>query len=113
MTKEEAIKWLEETKLGGRIMHDDTVIQVCDMAISAIKEQEERRWISCKEELPSNKQKVIFYCKSSDTVYTGRFNYVGKYGTVWFRTGRASCSYGGSHWMPLPEPPKEVTEGTE
>ena len=69
--------------------------------------QEERRWISCKEKLPAKNQKVIFYCPSSDAIYTGRFNYVGKNGTVWFHTGRTACSYGGSHWMPLPEPPKE------
>lgn len=42
MTREEAIKWLEETKFGGKILHDNAVIQVCDMAISAIREQEER-----------------------------------------------------------------------
>lgn len=42
MTREEAIKWLEETKFGGQMLHDNTVIRVCDMAISALREQEEQ-----------------------------------------------------------------------
>lgn len=62
MTREEAIKWLEETKFGGKILHDDTVIQVCDMAVSALREQEERRWIPVTERLPEENEYVLIWC---------------------------------------------------
>lgn len=69
------------------------------------REQEVRRWIPVSERLPENGQKVVFFNYGADAVYAGKFNYVGKRGTVWFRAGKTS--YPGSCWMPLPEPPKE------
>ena len=104
MTREEAIKWLEETKFGGKILHDNTVIQVCDMAVAALREQDERRWVPVTERLPD-----------SDGFYIVVMN-----GDIWGEpdvwSSTACGFYSGkwdeddatiSHWMPMPEPPKE------
>jgi len=57
------------------------------------------RWISVEERLPAKYDSVITADKHGNV----RFNYLisEKYGT-W------STGYHISHWMPLPEPPKEV-----
>lgn len=37
MTREEAIKFLEETSFGGKMLGDKNLVAVCDLAISAIR----------------------------------------------------------------------------
>lgn len=104
MTREEAIKWLEETKLGGRIMHDDTVIQVCDMALAAIQNQ--TVWIPVTERLPQNYISVLVYLQGERPLPTVHEAYIGGDGE-W----HSSVVYGVenedvTHWIPMPEPPK-------
>lgn len=93
MTREEAIKWLEETKLGGKIMHDDTVIQVCDMAISAIKNQPV--WISVTEMLPEPNETVLVYRKFWNF---GMDRY----------DGESFIHKDVTHWIPMPRLPEKV-----
>lgn len=118
MTREEAIRILDPETTGealaeieyyngfnGRNAAVQAVSDACVLAVAALREQEQRRWISVSERLPENGQKVVFFNYGADAVYAGKFNYVGKKGTVWFRAGKTS--YPGSYWMPLPEPPME------
>lgn len=74
----------------------------CENALNSVKnlinEADKRRWISVEERLPAKYDSVITADKHGNV----RFNYLisEKYGT-W------STGYHISHWMPLPEPPKE------
>ena len=117
MTREEAIRILDpETTVeaiaeieyyggfNGKTAAVQAVSDACVLAVAALREQEERRWIPVTEQLPEKDQKVVFYNYSYDAVYAGRFNYIGARGTIWFRVGKTS--YSGNYWMPLPEPPK-------
>lgn len=111
MTREEAIRTLQFGEwwdfLSGEIgdYAESTLHEALNLAIDALREQEERLWIPVSERLPDNGQKVVFFNYGADAVYAGKFNYIGARGTVWFRAGKTS--YPGSYWMPLPEPPKE------
>ena len=118
MTNEEAIRILDPETTGealaeiedyngfsGKTAAVQAVSDACVLAVAALREKEERRWIPVSERLPENGQKVVFFNYGYDAVYAGKFNYVGKKGTVWFRAGKTS--YPGSYWMPIPEPPKE------
>ena len=72
------------------------------VAVAALREQEQRRWIPVTERLPVDGVPVLIYCWHDETVEES-----------WLQDG----SWGGrfnfhymsevSHWMPLPEPPKE------
>lgn len=102
MTREEAISAIQSNRpTSGYTM----LCEALDMAVAALRDQEERGWIPVSERLPEKGQKVVFFNYGYDAVYAGKFNYVGKKGTVWFRAGKTS--YPGSCWMPLPEPPVE------
>lgn len=61
-------------------------------------------WISVKERLPEKKRRVMVY--TTQGMYRlGVFSFVGKEGAVWFKCDRSCITC--THWMPLPEPPKE------
>ena len=61
---------------------------------AAIREQEERRWIPATERLPDIGKDVLIYSKEDgvDVDYYG---------------GDMFGYWNVTHWMPLPEPPKE------
>lgn len=116
LTKAEAIRWLMETKLGGAMLGDKQVVAVCDMAIAAIREQEERRWIPVTERLPEeNGCYIVVACDEGCSAGEGIW-----YDTVVVEAEYYNCSWSWdengteydltdivTHWMPLPEPPKE------
>lgn len=60
--------------------------------------QEERRWISVTERLPKKPTKCL--------VYTKRGEYDG-YEITYYNEGFYLQYSDVTHWMPLPEPPKE------
>lgn len=104
MNREEAIKVLEraEDYCGIHYINgvEDPYINPCmlksiDFAISALREQEERRWIPVTERLQESGVVVLVY---------GKFDGV----CVDYYDGYAFCYCCITHWMPLPEPPKEV-----
>lgn len=73
----------------------------------------ERAWISVKDRLPEQGQRVLFYAKGNETVYLGLYLYTGLKDAVWFTTSTSASkknggNYTASHWMPLPEPPEDV-----
>ena len=137
MTREEAIKLLEcsATELVGTMMQTDEqtavnqlrrYVDAYDMAIAALREQGNcckngnSSWISVEErlpeDLPENQGKKVIPCLVSlkSTYPKGKPNtqkrqrqlqYYGSAGWVWewSRIGSSRVT----HWMPLPEPPKE------
>lgn len=64
-------------------------------------------WISVKDRLPELEKWVwIFHKHGFQT--TGRFLRQDEFGQIWKTKGEEFPSYGNvSHWMPLPEKPKE------
>lgn len=102
MTREEAIKTIESNRpTSGYTMLCDAL----DMAVAALREQEERRWIPVTERLPEkNSQWVLCLCVSC-AIEVLKFDY-----TMWNwdaqYPGRCYIENYVTHWMPLPEPPK-------
>ena len=63
------------------------------------------KWISVKESLPSEKENVL--CSDGESVHELYFRPL-KDGTVYFEDDEGSTLWKEvTHWMPLPEPPKE------
>lgn len=65
------------------------------------------KWISVEERLPEDEQDVLV-CVNKNTIDTGycSFGYDPSVRNWWVY---ASMSNNVTHWMPLPEPPKEDT----
>lgn len=120
MTREEAIRILDpetaeealaEIAYYAGFRGEETVAKAvndaCILAVAALREQEERRWIPVTERLPEEKVNCIVhykhaYCDNDDYWAIGICFYDGeKFQIDW--------AYKVTHWMPLPEPPKEET----
>ena len=105
MTREEAIRILdpETTKeelvgIKGYAAMMKVVDEACILAVSSLREQEQRRWIPVTERLPDKPMKCLVYTKRGECCgYDMACYYQGFY-----------LQYANvTHWMPLPEPPKE------
>lgn len=121
MTREEAIRILDPVTTGeaiseieyyggfsGRTKAAQAVSDACILAVEALREQEERRWIPVTERLPEKNRKCICSYKfhaNSRIMFTGLLEY---YATDpnphWQHESDGVIVV---HWMPLPEPPKE------
>ena len=112
MTIEEAIRILdpETTKeelvgIKGYAAMMKVVDEACILAVAALREQEERRWIPVTERLPEPGERVL----ATDGGFVGEF-YINKRGQ-WKRYNVNDYSLLMAldilFWMPLPEPPKE------
>ena len=113
MTKQEAISLLDgeiircrmAPKINGCQMTEDwkRTIEVCEIAIEAIRAQEERRWIPVTERLPDDWVDVLGRLQCGDCVV------VVKSGPIWRErfTNIRLEDRDITNWMPLPEPPKE------
>ena len=76
---------------------------------AALREQEERRWIPVTERLPELGERVL--CTDGVAVFEQyRVELSCVYG-IWDRFGMRSPMQEVTHWMPLPEPPKEDDYG--
>lgn len=68
MTRAEAIEIIEKTiQIDLRFCGEEDVIKMEEalrMAIGALKEQDERRWVSVEEELPDEEELVLIRCKN-------------------------------------------------
>lgn len=68
-------------------------------------------WISCSELMPDDGQHVIILCDGAFVLYAqyrdGEFFDVVRNGEKFFETQSRNVT----HWMPLPEPPREVNRG--
>ena len=122
MTREEAIRILDPVTTGealaeieyyngfsGKTAAVQAVSDACVLAVAALREQGERRWIPVTERMPEIGQKCLI--ANREIVVRGWLRPDG----VW-KTGVSSDEiwskfslYQLTHWMPLPEPPKEET----
>lgn len=92
-------------EMESHIYWGDSVIGLLEVAKNAPAVEAEPKWISVKERLPENELAVIAYSKED-----GHAWYAFRRGGLWWRPGdRISVKVYGTvtHWMPLPEPPKE------
>lgn len=121
MTREEAIRILDPVTTGealaeieyyngfsGKTAAVQAVSDACVLAVAALREQGERRWIPVTERMPEIGQKCLI--ANREIVVRGWLRPDG----VW-KTGVSSDElwskfslHTPTHWMPLPEPPKEV-----
>lgn len=116
MDRAEAIKRLEWLRMVGN--HVDSVtlgsedMGCFDMAIAALREQEQSKWISVEERLPSSQSDVLvvaFWHERWQTMIGWRSAISQKWRVI---TPQGEREPGGvTHWMPLPTPPKEGAEG--
>lgn len=109
MTREEAIEIIQEKiQIDLRFCSDDDVSQMeaaLRIAVAALQECEEYRWISVTERLPG--EGGILATDGEQLYFTnGSWFYKSLSGKI-----RIPANYGAgadvTHWMPLPEPPKE------
>lgn len=122
MTREEAIRILDPDTTAealaeieyyagfrGKEAAIKAVDDACILAVAALREQEQRRWIPVTERLPQNYTSVLVYLPGESPFPTVHEAYIGCDGE-W----HCSIVYGienedVTHWMPLPEPPKGET----
>ena len=104
MTREEAIRFANYAQDMEKLQD---VKEFYALAEAALREQEERRWIPVTERLPEIGQKCLI--ANREIVVRGWLRPDG----VW-KTGVSSDDIWSkfslrppTHWMPLPEPPKE------
>lgn len=102
MTRERAIslakRWAED---GVCTLSEGEAKEYHEMCLEALRERD-AKWISVKDRLPKPIDNVLVYHEDGTIeiewlYHAGDFAYEGIYGTV-------------THWMPLPEPPKEDAE---
>lgn len=125
MTREEAAKILDpETTLDtyakisyyggfeGENVWQDAVNEACRMgaeALRALDAQEKQEsfgeWISVKDRLPENDTRVLAYCKDR-CIHDMKWRWADN---AWYDKGSAAVYLAGfvTHWLPMPEPPKE------
>ena len=90
------------------VMPVGNILSAYDVAIDALREQEERWWIPVTERLPESGGTYIVR-SDRGSIYTSHFypprkSRIGIYGGNWTPRGKTTVT----HWMPLPELPKEV-----
>lgn len=102
--------------------NDLEVIEMYDFVISMVEALQGRsKWISVEDRLPPDNQVVIGYTPVDGYMFVG-FHKTRKYSftdasysySYWYiitsmRSTKRMCKKV-THWMPLPEPPKEVTQ---
>lgn len=104
MTREEAIHVIQSNRpTSGYTM----LCEALDMAIAALREQEERRWIPVEERLPQNYISVLVYIPTAEPLPMVHEAYIGDDGE-W----HSSVFYGienedVTNWMPMPKTPVE------
>ena len=132
MTIEEAIKTIERAVAEVQQEYRMDFAAAFDVAISSLRAQQEKPfggWISVKDKFPEEDQEVILCTSETETygkhrekkkiyknIYIGYFD-----GYEWLTSYCHGCEYifrmnekypnetiEVTHWMPLPEPPKEV-----
>ena len=110
MTREEAIKILERAEgyVGIHYINgvEDPYINPCllkaiDLAISSLRDQEERRWIPVTERMPDDDKLVVCLigdtdCPEYDILRWDNADYRWENGEEWFYHDEVT------HWMPMP-----------
>ena len=118
MTREEAIRILDPVTTGealaeieyyngftGKTAAVQAVSDACVLAVAALREQEERRWIPVTERLPDENNRWVLCLCVSGSMEVLKFDY-----TMWNwdaqYPGRCYMENYVTHWQPLPELPE-------
>lgn len=69
-------------------------------------------WISVKDRLPQNSERVLAYCEKTKKYFVGNVTYRCFSDEVywrheWARGAMYTVTSKVTHWMPLPEPPQK------
>lgn len=129
MTREEAIRILDPETTGealaeieyyngfsGKTAAVQAVSDACVLAVAALREQEERRWIPVNERFPDKEfwehnklyenedLEVQVIIKGAKMATTLLYNAEGEFYSM---DADGETFYVVTHWMPMPEPPKE------
>ena len=124
MTREEAIRILDPETTGealaeieyyggfsGRAAVVQAVLDACVLAVDALREQEQRRWIPVTDRLPKKQGRFICTYKfnsNSEMQFVGVLEYYGFCKDQHWQHESSGVIV--THWMPLPEPPKGVKD---
>lgn len=91
--------------------HDHSYARMLNMTAKRLRELDEKqRWIPVTERLPEPETDVLIFCGGNIDILTYRYD---RHGNVCFMF-QNECGYWKevfgkvTHWMPLPEAPKEV-----
>lgn len=108
MEREEAIRILDPVTTGealaeieyyngftGKTAAVQAVSDACVLAVAALREQGERRWIPVTERLPDIGIVVLVYSEDDGICLD-------------YYVGDSFDYYDVTHWMPLPEPPEKA-----
>ena len=118
MTREEAIRILDPETTGealaeieyyngftGKTAAVQAVSDACVLAVAALREQENLRWIPVAERLPKDDSDVLAYLRIGEEGRIYPANYAK--GVWWDCIFNTPATKTTTHWMPLPEPPEE------
>ena len=90
----------------------DRLLEKLQREQTELEEMKRSGWISVKDRLPDEKNSVLILCKNG-AMFTGyRLNHIQNYDSGWMvhtvlRSTKKINKGRVTHWMPLPEPPKE------
>lgn len=105
MHAKEAIRYLEWTANGTRIVEYRGSVS---LAIAALREREDQKWIPVTERLPEKNGRFICsyrFNSNSTMVFVGVLDYYATDLNPHWQHESAGVIV--THWMSLPEPPKE------
>ena len=99
MTNDVAIRRIQNHMKVHRIGEypHELIAEALDMAINALREQEERQWITVTERLPDEPMMCLVYTKRGDC---------GGYDIAYYSKGFNLQYSNVTHWMPLPLEPE-------
>ena len=122
MTREEAIRILDPETTGeamaeieyyggfsGRVDVVQAVLDACILAVAALREQEQRRWIPVTEKMPKENHDGSVNAVLVTDGFVQHMAYFARGEWRFAESGeiKEPMWYSITHWMPLPEPPKE------
>ena len=101
METTQIISWLYDKAARAQ---DHSYARMLNMIAKLVRELDEKqRWIPVTERLPDELKNVLAYTDVGSFADTAHWT-----GYRWEKTWDFEVLYGVTHWMPLPEPPKEV-----
>lgn len=113
MTKGEAIKYLNEFIVLKKISNitEEKAIECFKLAVEALEQEQQPRWIPCSERLPERDESVLAYHRNVSFDYQ-YVSWIDDYSGKWAGFC-GSLSDEVLAWMPLPEGYKEEKESEE
>ena len=103
----------EQYEYGGTAeCYEKLMLEAADALEAALREQEDRRWIPVTERLPERDGQYLcnyHFGKHRDMTFTRVLDYYVTDSVPHFQHTLGDTTMKVTHWMPMPEPPKEDT----